>query len=483
MRIQAVARYLGIVLTILGLFMMIPLGWSLFKGESCAASFAIAYFISIGVGLLLWRAIKPTQGSLSHREAIFLVAVTWMAVSFFGALPYILAGTFDSFMDAWFESVSGFTTTGATVMTTIGDKPQGILLWRGLTQWLGGMGIITLFVALFPMLGIGATHLVDSEMPGPQTDKLTPRMRDTAKAVWIIYLAMSVVECGLLLLGKIPVFDAIAVTLGTMPTGGFAPVDMSIEAYNSLYVEIVTTVFMVMAGVNFSLFYLVIWKRQFKQLFGNPEFRLYLIIIGAASLLIFGNLVLSLDMPFGQAARHGVFQTVSIITTTGFNSTDFNLWPPLSQAILLILMLIGASAGSTGGALKVVRLLVLFKYAYRRMVLAFNPRAVMHVKMGENVISEGVVSDIIGMSIVYFGVTFIAFGIMSAIGLDMISALSAVISSIGNVGPGLNLVGPVSNYSFIHPAGKFTLTACMLAGRLEIFTALTIFLPSFWKWR
>ncbi len=280
-----------------------------------------------------------------------------------------------------------------------------------------------------------------------------------------------------------PAFDAFAITLGTMPTGGFAPIDFSIEAYNSLYIEIVITVFMVLAGVNFGLFYLLVWKRQVKQLFANPEFRFYIILITGASLLIMINLMADMDLSFGSSLRHSIFQVVSVITTTGFNSTDFNLWPPLAKTVLLILMMIGASAGSTGGALKVVRILVLFKYAYRSIVHAFNPRAVLHVKVGDAVLSEDIISGIIGMSTVYIGITIFAFIVMSATGLDVVSSLSSVLSSIGNVGPGLNLVGPLANYSFVHPIGKFVLTLCMLIGRLEVFTILLLFVPSFWKWR
>ncbi|MBN2238142.1 MAG: TrkH family potassium uptake protein [Dehalococcoidales bacterium] len=483
MRTKVVGRYLGLVLTILGLTMIIPLLWSLARGESCSLAFASSAFITLGIGFLLWRLLKVQHGVVSHREVILLVAGSWIAVSFFGALPYIFAGTFNSPMDAWFESVSGFTTTGATVLTTIGNQFEGILLWRGFTQWLGGMGIITLFVALFPILGIGATHLVDSEMPGPQTEKLTPRIRDTAKAVWIIYAGLSLLEFVLLLIGKMPFFDAMTVTFGTMPTGGFAPVDGNIEAYHSTYIEIVIIIFMVLAGVNFGLFYLLAWKRQFKQLIDNPEFRLYLILIAVSSLFITINLVVQMDVPIGEAIRGGIFQVVSIMTTTGFNSVDFNLWPALSKSILLVLMIIGASAGSTGGALKVVRILVLFKYAYRRIVLAFNPRAVIPLKVGGSVLSEGIVTGIIGMNIIYFAILFIGFIIVSAVGLDTETALSAVLASLGNVGPGLNLVGPLANYEFIHPLGKFVLSLCMIIGRLEVFTVLILVIPSFWKWR
>ncbi len=483
MRINVVCRYLGLVLTILGLFMLLPLAWSLFRGESCSTPFAISAGITVGLGLLLWRLVPTGEGKFSRREAIVLVTGSWILVSLFGTLPYVLAGTFQSFVDAWFESVSGFTTTGATVFASVEDQLQGILLWRSLTQWLGGMGIITLFVALFPIFGIGAAHLVEHEMPGPQADRLTPRIRDTAKAVWLLYLGFSALEFILLLIGRLPVFDALTVTFSTMPTGGFTPVDLSIGAYNSLFVEIVVTVFMAVAGVNFGLFYLLAWKRQIRQLINNPEFKLYIVLLVAGSLFIMLNLAFSMDVSFGQAFRHGAFQVVSIMTTTGFCTADFNLWPAFAKAALLLLMIIGGSAGSTGGALKVIRVLVLFKYAYRRIVLAFNPRIVIPLKVGGNVVSEAVISGIIGLAIVYFVIMFVGFLVMSAVGLDQVTALSSVLATVGNVGPGLNLVGPTANYLFIHPVGKVVLTLCMLVGRLEVFTVLMLFVPSFWKWR
>jgi trk system potassium uptake protein TrkH len=483
MRFNIVFHYLGLILTILGLFMLVPFLWSLIKGETCSLVFGISTATTVGCGLLLWQLIKTDNNKLSRREAIMLVAGSWILVSVFGSLPYVISGTFPNIMDAWFESVSGFTTTGATVMTSIEDKQQGILLWRGLTQWIGGMGIITLFVALFPLLGIGASHLVESEMPGPQAEKLTPRIRDTAKTVWILYVGFSVFEFILLIVAGLSAFDAITVTFGTMPTGGFAPVNMSIESYNSLFVDIVIIVFMTIAGVNFGLFYFLVWKRQVKQLIQNAEFRLYIMLILISTMLITVNLIASMDISFGEALRHGSFQVVSIMTTTGFNTVDFNIWPAFAKAILLTLMIIGACAGSTGGALKVVRLLVLVKYAYRRIILAFNPRVVVPLKIGGTVLPENIISGIIGMAIVYAATIFIGFLIMSAVGLDHVTALSSVIASAGNVGPGLNLVGPASNYEFIPLPGKFVLTVCMIVGRLELFTVFMIFIPPFWKWR
>jgi len=415
-----------------------------------------------------------------------LVAGGWILASAFGTLPYVLAGTFPSYLDAYFEAMSGFTTTGATVfdplVNSIESQPHGILLWRSLTQWLGGMGIITLFVALFPMLGIGAAHLVEAEMPGPQAERLTARIRDTAKAIWLLYIGFSILEFISLWLARMPVFDALTVTFSTMPTGGFTPTTSSIGAYNSLAQSIVTF-FMVVAGVNFGLFYFLLWKRQLKRLVTNSEFRLYIALLIGACLFIALNLTMSGGESIGQAFRYSSFQVVSIMTTTGFVTTDFNVWPEFAKTALLILMVIGASAGSTGGALKVIRLLVLFKYAYRRILLAFNPQAVIPLKVGGEVLSERVTSGIIGMSILYF-VTFLAgFLVMSTMVPDQITALSSVAATLGNVGPGLGSVGPTANYLWIPPPGKVVLIICMLVGRLELFTVLMLFTPAFWRWR
>jgi len=415
-----------------------------------------------------------------------LVAGGWILASAFGTLPYVLAGTFPSYLDAYFEAMSGFTTTGATVfdplVNSIESQPHGILLWRSLTQWLGGMGIITLFVALFPMLGIGAAHLVEAEMPGPQAERLTARIRDTAKAIWLLYIGFSILEFISLWLARMPVFDALTVTFSTMPTGGFTPTTSSIGAYNSLAQSIVTF-FMVVAGVNFGLFYFLLWKRQLKRLVTNSEFRLYIALLIGACFLIALNLTMSGGESIGQAFRYSSFQVVSIMTTTGFVTTDFNVWPEFAKTALLILMVIGASAGSTGGALKVIRLLVLFKYAYRRILLAFNPQAVIPLKVGGEVLSERVTSGIIGMSILYF-VTFLAgFLVMSTMVPDQITALSSVAATLGNVGPGLGSVGPTANYLWIPPPGKVVLIICMLVGRLELFTVLMLFTPAFWRWR
>ena len=487
MRVRIVLHYLGLLIATLGIFMLLPLGFSLFYGEPDYLAFAISIGLSVVPGLLLWRLTPIGEGRLSRREAIMLVAGGWIFASALGALPYILAGTFQSYLNAYFEAMSGFTTTGATVLASIESQPHGILLWRSLTQWLGGMGIITLFVALFPIFGIGAAHLVEAEVPGPQAERLTARIQDTAKALWLLYFGFTGLEILLLWLAKMPLFDALAVTFSTMPTGGFTPTTLSIGAYNSPLIEGIVILFMVIAGVNFGLYYFLLWKRQVGRLFSNSEFRLYIALLIGACLFIALNLINSMGLSIGEAFRYSSFQAVSIMTTTGFVTTNFGAWPAFAKSALLILMVIGASAGSTGGALKVTRLLVLFKYAYRRILLFFNPRAVIPLKVGGNVLSERVVSGIIGMSILYFAILIVGFLIMSAVGreagMDQITALSSIAATLGNVGPGLGLVGPTANYLWIPAGGKIVLIICMLVGRLELFTVLALLMPSFWKWR
>ena len=484
MRIKVVLHYLGLLVTGLGLTMLFPLGWSLYYGEPASSSFAISAGITAGVGLLLWRLTPGGDGRFSRREALLLVTGGWVLAAVFSALPYQLAGTFPSYLDAFFEAMSGYTTTGATVLTSIETQAHSILLWRNFTQWLGGMGIITLFVALLPLFGMGAAHLVDAELPGPQTEKLTARIRDTVKSLWYLYVGFSVLEFLLLWqAGGIPAFDALTVTFGTMPTGGFTATNVSIAAYNSVIVEGIVTAFMTIAGINFGLYYLFLVKRQPGHLFRNPEFRLYIALLSGASILIAINLMNSMGLSIGDAFRQGGFQTVSIMTTTGFATTDFNLWPSFARAALLVLMVVGACAGSTGGAIKVTRLLVLFKYTFRRISLAFNPQAVIPIKVGGNVLPERVISGIIGMAALYFATMVISALIMSALGLDIITSLSAVLATLGNVGPGLGLVGPAASYALIPAGGKVVLIICMLAGRLELLTAFSLLAPSFWRWR
>jgi len=491
MRIKVVVYYLGWSLVFLGIFMLIPLFCSLYYKEIASyfafgKSAAITLFIGAIFIYFTSKAEKNPrrpERNLSRREGLALVAGVWILAAVFGALPYQLAGTFPSYIDAFFEAMSGFTTTGATVLTSIEGQPHGILLWRNFTQWLGGMGIVTFFIALFPLLRIGATHLFEAEMPGPQAERLKARIKDTAKWLWIIYASLSGFEFLLLkVIGKLPFFDACIITLGTMPTGGFLHKDLSIAAYDSLFVSSIVAVFMLMAGVNFGLYYSLI-RHNPRRLFYNIEFRLYITIMVVASLAIMLDLAQNMGQPVGEAFSQATFQAVSIQTTTGFVTADFNTWPSFSRSILLILMVIGASAGSTGGGLKVIRILVVIKYAFRQLHLAFSPKSVHSLRIGANVLPENVASGIAGISILYFSVLIIGSLIMSSMGLDLLSAFSSVAATLGNVGPGLASVGPISNYAAIPLAGKGILIICMLLGRLEFLAVLVLLVPAFWRWR
>jgi len=465
--------------------MALPLAWSLSCRGPDSHSFFVSELVTLGMGVLLWKLARQGEGSLTRREGLALVAGAWVVGSALGALPYVLAGTFDSYIDAYFEAMSGFTTTGATVLTSIETQPHGILLWRNFTQWIGGMGIVTLFVALVPVLGLGAARLFEAEMPGPQHERLKASIRYTARVLWLLYCGFSILEFLLLWLGgRLPVFDCLIITFGTMPTGGFLHRGMSIGAYeSSLFVTSTVTCFMVIAGVNFALYYYLFGRRQPRHVFGNPEFRSYIAVFVGASLLVALDLVNSAGQSIGDAFRHATFQVASIQTTTGFTTADFDAWPVLSRSLLLVLMIIGASAGSTGGALKMVRVLVVVKHAFRQIVLAFSPRSVIPLRLGGSTVPESTVSAILGTCTLYFGVLIVGFLVMSGVGLDHVTAFSSVAATLGNVGPGLGSVGPSVDYSSIPALGKVTLVLCMLVGRLEFLAVLVLVSPAFWKWR
>jgi len=480
MRIRVVLHHLGLVLVAVGLLMIFPLAWSLYYREPDIIPFIWSIGITVGSGLILTFLTPGGEGKLSIREALALVAGAWVLASAFSTIPYMLAGTFDSFLNAYFEAMSGYTATGATMLTNIESQPHGILLWRSFTQWLGGMGIITLFVAVFPMLGVGPAHLVEAELPG-ETGRLTARIRDTAKALWQIYLGLSILEIVLLFLAGMPLFDSFANTFGTMATGGFSPMNENIGAYDSVAIHIIIIFFMIMAAVNFGIYYSLLWKGNFGRLLRDVEFRVYLGILIGASLLISLDLFLNMGYSISDAFRYGTFQAVSIQTTTGFTITNFDVWPAFSQLALIILMIIGGSAGSTSGALKVSRVIILAKYTYRELVHVFSPKAVLPVKLGERTLPEWVLSRTLGVAIIYAITFVVASLLMSAVGLDFVSAVSSVAATMGTVGPGLGSVA--LNYSLVPPIGKVILIVCMLVGRLELWTVLVLISPAFWRWR
>lgn len=483
MKIRAVLHHLGLFLMGLGILMGIPLACSFYYHEPDKIPFLVSIGITVGSGLILWLIPYPKTGRFSRREALLLVAGIWVLASAFGALPYQLAGVFPGYLDAYFETMSGFTTTGASVLKTIEVLPHGILLWRNFTQWLGGMGIVVLFVAVFPLMGVGAAHMAESEMTGLKAERMTARIRDTARIMWQIYVGLSVVEVVALLLAGLPFFESLLTMLGTMPTGGFHTRDLSIGAYNNVCVEGIVTFFMVAAGANFQLYYFVLWKHEARRFLADTELRAYISILAVASILIGLDLMANMGYSAGTAFRYSIFQSASIQTTTGFATADFARWPAFSQLILLILMLIGASACSTSGALKVIRIVVLVKYVYRQLLFFVSPRSVRPMKLGGKVLGERAVSDVVALSALYLLVIAVGFLIMSALGLDIVSALSSATAALGNVGPALGAVGPMANYSFIPGTGKVVLILFMLIGRLELWAVLAIFTPEFWRSR
>jgi len=421
-----------------------------------------------------------SKGELLLKDSFAIVVFGWLLASAFGALPFFLSGYIHSFADAFFETMSGFTTTGATILVRVEDLPHGLLFWRSLTHWLGGMGIIVLSLAILPMVGIGGAQLYKAEIPGPAPDKIKPRIQQTAKNLWGVYVLLSGIETLLLLIGGLNLHESLCQTFGTMATGGFSTKTASIAGFHSLFVEAVVIAFMILAGTNFSLHYHSLRGKPLFY-FKSEEFRFYLGIIAAFSVLLAANNFLAGTYKAGETIRHSIFQTVSITTTTGFTSADFGNWPSSAQLILLFLMFIGGCAGSTGGSIKILRVVIILKQGLVELKKLLHPKAVIPVRIDGRTIPPGVVMNILGFMFLYLGLLILSTLAMTMMGLDIITAFSSVTASLGNIGPGLGGVGPAANYHHIPLAGKWLLSFCMLAGRLEIYTVLVLFTWDYWK--
>jgi trk system potassium uptake protein TrkH len=471
---------LGFLSLLLAGSMTLPLLVNWFYGEPHAGGFLLSIAVTASCGGFLMLVFKRPARDLSHRDGFAIVGLGWMIATLFGALPYLFTGTFASLVDACFESASGFTTTGSTVMTEIQKMPHGVLFWRGLTQWLGGMGIILLSMAILPYLGVGGMQLYKAEVPGPTADKLTPRISHTARILWQVYVLISAVEVLVLMLGGMDLFDALCHTFTTMATGGFSPKNESIEFYRSPFIEYAITFFMFVAGANFSLHYSFLRGNR-RALWKDSEFRFYSGVILVSTLLITFNLWSNLPGDLVRFFRLALFQVVSIQTTTGFTTADFEKWPAFSQYLLLALMFIGGCAGSTGGAIKCVRILILVKHGARELYQLVHPRAVVRVKLGPRVVYPDMLSGIWGLFFLYIGIFILASMAVSLLGSDILTSVAAVAATLGNVGPGLGEVGPWDNFAHLPAASKWILTACMLFGRLEIYTLLILLFPEFWR--
>ncbi len=477
---KVIIKVIGFLLLIEGVFMFAGLPFSVYYEEQESLAILFSGLITMLTGGILWFSTRNNPKNIGRKEGYVIVAITWIIISLFGTLPFILSGAIPNFTDAYFETMSGFTTTGATILTDIESMPKGILFWRSMTHWIGGMGIIVFTVAVLPILGIGGMQLYAAEMPGVTKDKLHPRITATAKRLWAIYLIITVVEAILLMLGGMNLFDSLCHTFGTVATGGFSTRNASIADF-SPYIQYVIVLFMILAGTNFTLHYFAL-HGQLKKVWKNEEFRYYVYLIAAGTVIITAVLALNKDgMSFEEAFRTSFFQVVSIITTTGFITDNYLLWPNMIWFLIFLMMFIGGMAGSTGGGIKVVRQLLLFKNSFLELKRLIHPQAIIPVRMNGKAVSQDIIFKVMAFFLIYIIIFVIGSTLMALIGLDGSSAIGATAATIGNIGPGLGNVGPVDNYAFIPTAGKWILSFLMLLGRLELFTVLILFAPAFWK--
>ena len=481
MRWRYILNVVGILILFFGLTMIFPLLVGLYYKDQSVIPILKSMGITIISGLLVHLYFRRAKAEfISQREGIAIVAVSWTAVGLFGALPFYLGGEFSVFVDAFFESVSGFTTTGASVLTNVEAVSKGLLFWRSFIQWLGGMGIIVLSIAILPFLGVGGMQLFKAEVPSPVPDKLKPRIKDTAMMLWKVYALFSAVEVILLLIGGMDFYEALCHTFTTMPTGGFSTKNASIAHFNSVYFDVVIIVFMLLAGINFSLHYQMLRGKPL-AFWRDTECRFFLGFVLLLIIIVSFNIYGPIYEKIGQALRFGTFQVVSIITTTGYATADYEKWPAMSQLILLFCMFIGASAGSTGGGMKCVRVLLCFKFCYKELFALVHPRAVKQIKIGGKSVSDDIMRSILGFLALYMSIFAFCAILLAGMGVDFVTSFGAVAATIGNIGPGFGLVGPVENYAQIPYLGKWLLIWCMLLGRLEIYTVIILLVPEFWR--
>jgi len=475
----------GVILAI-GLALLVPLALSLLYRDGSWASFLLPGALMAAAGILGIRLARPRGRApeyVSNRDVYLSVTLAWTLAALLGGTPFLVEGTFHSLLDSSFEAMSGFTTTGATLLSNIEAQSPSILFWRSMTHWLGGIGIVVLFVAVAPLLGVGAARLIGAEMSGLTGPRLTPRIADTAKALVIIYVAISVAEIVALLLARMPLYDAVIHTFGTVATGGFSNKTASVGYYDSLAIEAIIGFFMVASGVSFSLYYLLFTRRRIVVLF-DRELLAYLGIVVAASLFIWAILVFEGDYgsSLGTALRDSAFAVSSVITTTGFVTEDFDQWDTAAKITLILLMFIGGCAGSTAGGIKVIRILIVFRTILQDVFRMVHPRAVTPLQLGERVVPEAVRVQALGLFAAWVGVFGIATFIVALQGeLTPLSSITAVATTLNDVGPGLAQVGATESFEIVNPLGRFVLTVCMLLGRLEIFTVVALLSPAFWK--
>lgn len=469
-------RIIGVILAIESVFMLPPLAMSSIINDGAQKSFITAIILMIFCSFISNKCAGKNSPKVSPRDGLLIVSITWIIVSIFGAIPLYISKSVPTYIDALFETVSGFTTTGASVISNIEDVPKSIVLWRSMTHWIGGMGILVFTLILLPKLGVGGFQLFKAESPGPVAGKIEAKMSQTAKRLYIIYMVITVILFILLLIGGMTPFDAIIHTLGTVGTGGFSSKSSSVGAYNGYYVPVVMSIFMVICGTNFTMHY-YLYKGKIKDIISDNEFRAYYFIIFFAVVIITADLYFSGYGKFSKSLVDSSFQVTSIMSTSGFSNANYDLWPTLSKYTLLILFFIGSCAGSTAGGMKVIRIVVVIKMVKREIEKAIHPKAVVPIQINNKIVNEEVVMGISSFLSVYILIFVIASGIVASSGVDLITSISSVVTMLSNVGPGFSAVGPTENFGFFAPGYKLLFCALMLLGRLEFFTLLALITP------
>ena len=475
------------MLAIIGLSMLFPALVGLFYGETNLFAYLYSMVGCLSVSIPVWLLTRRSR-KLSIKDGFALVAFAWIIVAIAGSLPFYFTGAIPNFTDAWFEAMSGVTTTGATIIGNVNtlphlengieSLPKGILFWRSFLQWIGGMGIIVFTIAILPLLGVGGVQLFKAEVPGPVADKIKPRVKETAKILWMVYVGFTVLQMVLLKLAGMPLFDSICHAFTTMPTGGFSTQNASIAAYNSPLIQYIVIFFMFVAGINFTLHFRTI-TGNFTALFKDYELKVYIVTIVFATFVIFLSLSASNSDWSHKSFMVSLFQSIAIMTGTGYANADYEMWPYFCQLALFILMFFGAMGGSTSGGMKLTRIIVLIKYAATETRRMLHSRAIIPIRIGERSINDDIVRNTLGFFLIYLSIFVLTALVLTAFNLDLISAFGAAASAIGNVGPAFGEFGPTDNYALLNPIGKWMLSFCMLLGRLEIFTILVLFTRSF----
>jgi trk system potassium uptake protein TrkH len=473
-----VIKVLGKIFSVQAVFMIPSLVVATaYREAKDVYAFAATMMILLAVSFIT-TFIKEKEKKVHVKEAMAIVTLAWIFVSFFGSLPYMFTGTIPSFTDAYFESMSGFTTTGATVLDNVEEFSKGILFWRAFTGWIGGMGILVFSLALLPALGIGGMRIFKAEVTGPVTDKIVPRIKDTAKTLYVTYVVITAAAFLLFKIGGMSFYDACIHAFGTVGTGGYSAKQIGLQAYDSTFLHLTALVFMVLSGTNYALFY-ALYKRKWADIRGSGELKLYFGLILGASLLIAADLFIN-GTPFGQSLKDAFFQVGSVTTTVGYAITDYDLWPSFSKIILLMLMFIGGCAGSTAGGLKIIRLFAMLKLVKREIRKTFHPKSVISVKIGERALSDDTLFGVAGFVFLYFLTVVFGTMIITTQGVDLVTAASAVLASVSNIGIGFGAVGPNSSFAFFNDFNTWVLSVLMLLGRLELFTVIAAVAPKRW---